>query len=412
MRLVWLAAVGCAGCRAILGIEEPITGDAAPIDTAPGLCASWHPQGFDPCALGTPLPALHLTAAEYRYDTSDAGGRLFEILPDRTQRLIAASGLTLAQSDSSTVAVLSLDALTVDPGVAIQIAGLKPLLIVAWSSIAVDGAIDAGSHAAVPILGPGVGGNPICEDGVAGKGGGGVPDSAGGSGGGGGGGAQAQGGAGGAGKSASGGIGGAAVAASLIRAGCPGGNSGTAGDIATGPSTKLTQARGGAGGGALRLVAHDAIAIAGSISAGGAGGEAAPINSACGGGGGGSGGYLGFEAPSVTVSGVVAANGGGGGGGGFSLGAGDPGSDGLSGDQAAPGGAITADGCGQPGGPGSALLQLGGDPGASFVAASCTQMVKTGGGGGGGGAAGYVLINSPDFTAAPAAKLSPPAIGP
>ena len=141
MRQVWILAVASLGCRGILGIEEPTTRDG----DAPASCAMWHPQGFDPCALGAPLPALHLGAGQYTYDTTTDGGTL----SDGNNRAIRQSLLTVTQFDGSTVAVLSVDALAVDAGAKLDVIGRKPLLVVAWSSAMIDGAIDAGSHIGV-----------------------------------------------------------------------------------------------------------------------------------------------------------------------------------------------------------------------------------------------------------------------
>jgi len=124
MRSVWLLALATFGCRNILGIEDPIkVPDADPSVT----CLSWHPQGFDPCALGTPMPALHLGAGQYVYETAGttaAGGKLSEILPGNTTRVVLQSNLAITQPDNSTVAVLSVESLTVDAGATISVMGV------------------------------------------------------------------------------------------------------------------------------------------------------------------------------------------------------------------------------------------------------------------------------------------------
>ncbi len=81
---------------------------------------------------------------------------------------------------------------------------------------------------------------------------------------------------------------------------------------------------GGGGGGALQLSASEQIMIgaAGEVLAGGGGGTGGPEcgdGDAGGGGGGGAGGAIFFEAPNVSVDGLVIANGGGGGAGGNGL---------------------------------------------------------------------------------------------
>jgi hypothetical protein len=393
MRSPWLLALAAFGCRSVLGIEEPLTTDAR-ADSAPPSCVSWHPQGFDACSLGLPHAALQLVPGAYRYDTSNEVGALMGITG------VLAEGSTLMLGGAQ-VAVLSVEALTVERNATLRVVGLKPLLIVSWSTIRIDGALDAGSHIAEPVqfgAGAGQGCTTAGMDGT-------IATDAGGSGGGGGGGAQAAGGTGSFGgggtMTALGGNGGGR-AASAFRGGCGGGASGPAGRIATDPSNSNTQAHGGAGGGAIRLVAHDAIVVDGSVSANGAGGAGAPLRSACGGGGGGAGGHVALEAAAVTVGGTLAANGGGGGGGGGSTGNfGTDGSDGKIDAAPAPGGGPSAMGCGGQGGAGAAGIQLGGSDG---VPDAC------GGGGGGGGAVGYILVVSPNFTTGPSAKVSPSAM--
>ena len=399
MRLAWILVLAASGCRGILGIEQPVDVIDAAVD-APELCATWHPQGFDPCTLGAAMPALHLGAGQYVYDTTLDGGKL----TDSAGQLVAQSRLTVLQSDGSAVAVLSVDALAIDAGATLRVVGLRPLLVVAWSTAVIDGAIDAGSHIGMPALGANA--NVVCA-GTAGIDGTNA-SIMGGSGGGGGGGFQGQGGhagSGGTSPAASGGRGGSAVATApaAIHGGCPGGASGTAGGVAVPPATPVTQTRGGAGGGAIWLVAHDSIEIAGSISANGAGGAGAQLGSVCGGGGGGAGGHVALEAPSVTISGTATANGGGGGGGGAVTDPGHDGEDGKADVQAAAGGALAAKSCGRPGGAGSAQAMLAG---------SDALGTDTCGGGGGGGAAGFIIIASPGYTATPTAKISPPAIVP
>jgi len=404
MRSVWLLALATFGCRSLLGIEEPITGTDAAVDAA--SCTGWHPMGFDPCSFA-PVTLPLLGPGAYVYDTTLDGGTLF----DSNRRVIVASKLTLTQPDQSVVAVLSVDALAIAPGVTVSVIGRKPLLVVAASTITIDGVLDAGSSIGVTDVARhtaqtikfGAGANEACAINVGGDGANAVAGA--GSTGGGGGGLQGTGGAGarGAGAPLGGGAGGVSVPALVLRAGCPGGASGTAGATATPPAAQSSQALGGAGGGAIRLVARDAITVAGSVSANGAGGAGAPQRSACGGGGGGSGGYVGLEAPTVAIgaTGVVTANGGGGGGGGGGTDAGNEGSDGKIDLQVAPGGAASASGCGQAGGAGSLATQLSGET--AVLAGGCVA-----GGGGGGGAAGYVVIASHGFAAEATAKISPP----
>ena len=407
MRSLWLLALAASGCRAILGIEEP----PPLVDSGgPAMCASWHPAGFDPCALEISKPALMLGDAQYTYRTTTTSGALY----DAANNVVLSSGQSVMQLDGSTVSVLSIGQLTTSAGTRLAVVGPRPLLVVSWSSIVVDGVIDAGSHlkiidaaAHVAQIIQGAGADQGCVT-SAGSDGGDAPSTQppGGSGGGGGGGGQALGGAGGRGgrgvaQGGPGGQPGTAGADGAFRGGCPGGTSGAAGLIARSPATAGSRALGGAGGGAIRLVAHDSIEVRGTISANGAGGAGAPTSSACGGGGGGSGGHIGFEAPIVLLGGSITANGGGGGGGGDASLPGNDGADGAVGTQAAPGGAVASSGCGQPGGAGAAAATLGGAPATSSDACS-------GGGGGGGGATGFIVVRSPGYTPG-AVTLSPAA---
>ncbi|TMQ06492.1 MAG: hypothetical protein E6J90_46200 [Deltaproteobacteria bacterium] len=402
MRSVWLLALAASGCRAILGIgDPPALGDGGFVS-----CEGWHPEGFDPCALTITTDKLALGGAAYTYDTSVAGGTLY----DAAHQAVVTSDQMIMQSDGSAVAVLAVGELTTAAGSTLAVVGPRPLLIASWSSITLDGALDAGSHLGVvdaaahiaQTIRFGAGANQGCT-GSAGHDGG--PAMAGGSGGGGGGSFQAAGGGGGQGgiDAVAGGAAGAVAAIAILHGGCPGGSSGAAGSVARPPASAGSRALGGAGGGAIRLVAHDAIDVAGAVSANGAGGAGAPTRSACGGGGGGAGGYLGFEAPSVRfgAGAIVTANGGGGGGGGNTSETGGDGGDGVVGSQPAPGGA-GAPSCGGLGGAGAAASRLGG---ATAVNASCA-----GGGGGGGGSSGFIVVRSPGFvpgaaTVSPAAQI-------
>src|SRR5262249_26456421 len=148
------------------------------------------------------------------------------------------------------------DALTIEAGATLSVVGSRPLLVVSWSTIRIDGAIDASSH--IGTLPLGAGANQACSV-MSQLGGDGPPDApgpGGGSGGGGGGGHQGMGGAGGMAVATAGGSGGVRIASSVIRGGCPGGNSGLAGPIAQQPASPSTYSPGGGGGGAIRLVAH------------------------------------------------------------------------------------------------------------------------------------------------------------
>jgi hypothetical protein len=138
-------------------------------------------------------------------------------------------------------------------------------------------------------------------------------------------------------------------------------------------------APGGLPGGVIHLIAGGSITITGSINASGAGGFGGPVNR--GGGGGGSGGFIGVDAPSITIDpgAKLLAAGGGGGGGGDGGNAGMPGGNPTFGMPGLGGvGPMGGDG-----GNGSGFNGLDGSPG--------KQNLDPHGGGGGGGA-GFITF--------------------
>jgi hypothetical protein len=148
---------------------------------------------------------------------------------------------------------------------------------------------------------------------------------------------------------------------------------------------------GGPGGGALYIVAKEAIDLGnGVINASGGGGEGGEGGDdqggrGGGGGGGGAGGMILLEAPSVLgVGATIVANGGGGGEGGDDASGGRDGQDG----QPSPTRAL--------GGSGGSSGGAGGAGGAGTSAAGETMNINSsGGGGGGGGGVGYIRIVAP-----------------
>ena len=218
MRSVWLLALAASGCRAILGIgDPPALGDGGFVS-----CEGLHPEGFDPCALTITTDKLALGGAAYTYDTSVAGGTLY----DAAHQAVVTSDQMIMQSDGSAVAVLAVGELTTAAGSTLAVVGPRPLLIASWSSITLDGALDAGSHLGVvdaaahiaQTIRFGAGANQGCT-GSAGHDGG--PAMAGGSGGGGGGSFQAAGGGGGQGgiDAVAGGAAGAVAAIAILHGG-------------------------------------------------------------------------------------------------------------------------------------------------------------------------------------------------
>jgi hypothetical protein len=416
MRPVWILALAASGCRGLLGIGDavvidldapPATSDAPAVADAldaPAACTAWQLAGLDACAFPPSAP-LVLSGGAYTYDTRTAGGTLSGPTGD-----VLSSPYMIAPADGTPTAVLSIEALTISAGTTITVTGPKPLLVLAWSTLEIDGALDASSRRQAMQIGAGA--NEGCTTLSGAPGSDAAAAGSGGSGGGGGGGAQGAGAVGGdGGRIVVGGGAGGAAAAAAFRGGCPGGASGTAGHGATLPATSGSFALGGAGGGAVRMIAHDQITLgsAAIVSANGAAGAGAPLQSACGGGGGGAGGYLGFEAPVVMIDGTVTANGGAGGGGGGPTDLGHDGEDGAPSLIAARGGGGSATACGRPGGDGSDATSLDGHRGASFAPADCAA---TGGGGGGGGAAGFLVVASPAFTATASSTISPPVLRP
>ena len=263
-------------------------------------------------------------------------------------------------------------ATTITVGGATHATGARALVLVATEAIDVQNELDASSTAAAPGA---AANSAACTVAQAGA------DDTGGGAGGAGGGFQAKGGDGGRGDEnnngaptgkAAGGTAGASQTTAIIRGGCKGGDGGTAG---------AQRGVGANGGGAVYLIAGTSITVGtnGGVYAAGGGGLFG--NNCDGGGGGGSGGMIGFDAPTITNSGKVAANGGGGGGGGGSGTAGGAGGDGttINYNMRAAAGTAGAGNAG-PGGQGSAI---GNTTGAVGGNGDC-------GGGGGGGGVGLV----------------------
>jgi hypothetical protein len=373
---------------------QPPSPDAVAIDgmiaaDAPDACLAWmpKPKHFDPCVIGVSSTALALAGpGTYTFDT------MTNTLRDPANALIAVTASTQPQATGIDASILDTGSFAIANGATLRVVGPHPLIIASWSSIAVAGGIDVGSHPGVAGAGTGVG---PCTAATAGHD---EPLTSGGSGGGGGGALRGNGGKGGPGDSPTqnaGGMGGAAVAIpQIVRGGCTGAASGKAGPgDAANPS--LTSP-GGAGGGGLQLTARTSAAISGKVIAGGQGGGGSATGSANGGGGGGSGGYVGIDAPTVTVTGTVAANGGGGGGSSPFAGTGVAGHDGDATTTAAPGG--DASSCSLAGAVGSA--------GGALDGANAGTTIQACGGAGGGGGAGFVLVFATTATLT-SATLSP-----
>ncbi|HEY0483664.1 MAG TPA: hypothetical protein VGD37_39365 [Kofleriaceae bacterium] len=270
--------------------------------------------------------------------------------------------------------------------------GSRALVLIGADLVHVVGTLDASSKH--PVGGPGSGrkgaaaGTGTCAAAGAGK------NDAGGGGGGAGGSLGTTGGAGGdgdgnntgqpVGKSTGGSPGAAQTPPAVLRGGCSGG----AGGDGANTDASHTGGAGGEGGGAIYLIAGQMIVVDGDIFASGAGGSATsgPQGAEQGGGGGGSGGMIGLDAPTIQVSGRIAANGGAGGGGGADRGGGDggDGSTALWNTRAPPGqGDTNPQGNGGNGAAGTAIGMAG----------QLDVADAAGGGGGGGGGLGIVWID-------------------
>jgi hypothetical protein len=398
-------------------IDAALPIDAVLID-APPVCASWHPVHFMPCLIGSPMPGLTLTmtASPYKYDTTTDGG----VLTDKDGTVVVTSPLTIQQTDNSYVAVLSVATFTVGPNTLVNVVGPKPLLVASWGMLDVMGEIDVGSHTTetdptnhiqqTTTFGAGAQSAscalPSSSTGPTLATAGQIAVLSGGSGGGGGGAFHGNGGDGAVGDMnctapatcpRTGGPGGTdGVMPTLVRAGCPGADSGAAGPGALAPATATTISKGGLAGGAIELAAMGDIHIAGTLRAGGAAGAGAPQGSATGGGGGGAGGYIGLDSHNMVMTGgTIAANGAGGGGSAPFAQHGNVGQDGQASQAAATGGAAY----------GNAMCGLAGANGSTLANGALAIGNDTCGGGGGGGGAGWVIAYTTNH--AGAGSISP-----
>jgi hypothetical protein len=249
-----------------------------------------------------------------------------------------------------------------------NVRGPKPIVLVATDSVMISDALDVASHR-MQQQGPGAN-----WSGCGSPGGGADRDNGGG---GGAGGSFITAGANGAtgdNGNASAGTATAALAApTLLHGGCPGADGGDG-------NTNDNGGPGANGGGAIYIVAANAISVTGLINASGAGALGGGHYS--GGGGGGSGGMIVLYAPQIDATGKLLANGGGGAGGG------DNNSNGMSGSDEMVANPLTAPPGGNgPGGPGGDGFTQGTD--ATIGGAGGSNR----GGGGGGGGAGFIGIN-------------------
>jgi hypothetical protein len=356
--LVGLAACGFDHGRD-LSAGDGGNGDGGGSGSDGTVCAwSYTPTNFDPCML--PAPAALTVATSTTIDTATT------MLPKKL----------ITQSDATTITVIHLSQLTVDPLATLTVTGTGIVF-------AVDGPVDINGTLVA------VGGNDNtvhCED-SRGTPGSDSNDTGGGGGGGGGAAAANDGGDGGDGSGTqAGGKGskGSKVSStqSPLRGGCRGGNGGR--------FNSLGQASaGGRGGGALQISTNDKITIRGMLDAAGRGGGGGP-SAHIGGGGGGSGGAIFLEGPTIELglaSRLCADGGSGGEGGGVTV----AGNSGVTGECTGIAGAQTEETFNSAGGPGG-----GGGYLVSSSGGNAGGATSSGGGGGGGGGVGWVRVKSPN----------------
>lgn len=337
------------GCNKLLGIEDFSLAPDADVD-APGpdaqLC---YGQGLAPvCLTSAPMGARTLDVA---IDT-DAMGTCSDVI---------------AQVGGPELCVIAATQITVSASVTVT--GSRPLMLLATETITVDGVLDVSSRRSPARVGAGAN-FTACGAGTA------PLNTTNGAGGGAGGTFGAAGATGGDGAPAgvvvnNNGVAPAVLPVTFVRGGCKaqdGGDSGTA-----------QGGLGGASGGAVYLFAGTMIDVTGNIFASGAGAGASALRA--GGGGGGAGGLIGLEAPTINVSGILAANGANGSGGSGSTAGGGAGTDGattlFSTQPAGTAGGATGGGAGGRGATGAVAASIGGT--------GSTAVAGTAGGGGGGG---------------------------
>ncbi len=377
----------------------PRPADAGTPDAnCPGSVLSVVPSNFGACDILSPLNDASLSNGTYVIDTTSKTLR-----KEGDANVLGLNAVVLPQTGGPDLLVWSVNSLVVDATAVVVVRGDRPLAIVSFNSITIDGGLLA--NATFEQAGPGGGGPSggsvpsFCNSGT------GAPGivqthmgSSSGSGAGGGGFGLAGGGgarvvdAGGSTIRADGGSTNGNAQLVPLRGGCGGGTGGNGGGA------------GGAGGGAIQLVANDAlnIGVTGRIVARGGGGRGS-ADAVTGGAGGGAGGAILLEASTINVDGDLAANGGGGAegtsGGGVTY-FGEDGGNGKNGDTPAWGGSSGSwGGDGGNGGYLSATAEDGNE--------GAENVDPMAGGGGGGGAVGRIRINTSSFNANFTSTITP-----
>ncbi len=339
---VVIFAVALGGCRALIGIDEPVVAsdalvgdgvDAVPTDARE--CFGVAP--FELCTRAPVRTSFDVSAAEVLDTTSTCDVII------RGWCVVIANNVSIAGQ--------------------LRLTGARPFALLALNAMTVSGTVSADANGST--AGPGADAS-TCNSGVA------AQSGINGGGGGGGGSFATQGGAGGSG-SGGGNAGGTAPAIVLViddlRGGCRG-SVGGQGSTSANPA--------GAGGGAVYLLSAGALSISGKIDASGGGGGRGNASKS-GGSGGGSGGMIVLWSPQITGSPSLIANGGGGGGGADNGASGTPGSECTS----------TAAANGGPGG--GPLVGAGGKGSTGSGPGNSGTDDATGAGGGGGGGGGGVI---------------------
>ena len=371
---IWGLALVLTGC----GFTGSFGSDAAdpgpPTDAAvTAIDAPPGPgSGSDAPVDGKPEPLCIGTFVRVCVDPPQAALAL------STQR-IDTSGSTMCATYTSTpptdACVITGTQIVIPERTVVTVVGRRPLILLSTRDLTISGTLDAASHP--DRTGPAADTGSCAinfTDPTTNRSGGGWGGSFGGAGGNGG-------------KSPRG-VGGVApslVTVTALTGGCAGGNGAnnffgfSAGD-------------GGRSGGAVLLIAAQAVLVDGVVDASGRGGSPGNggLGTGGGGGGGGSGGMIVLDAATVGVPGACFANGGGGGEGGNST-SGHAGSESPEPDTVGAGG-TGGNSTGGTGGAG-AFGDTGASPGRNGSSAS--PLPGNGGGGGAGGGAGVIKVFAP-----------------
>jgi hypothetical protein len=370
----WLPILLLAACKFSTSLtpgDGDNTGGEPLIDAPPDS----PPDAFDEKCFGSGAFYLCLSAVPTGSVSLDGQTILTTPCNNNTELVSMLGGVP--------VCVIAANQISLAGGQTAGIVGNKPLVLVAVTSILINGVLDVSSVRG--NTGPNA--NPaVCNNtGING-----AMNIAGG-GGGAGGSFGSIGGAGGTGGGGGGGMPTAPVAkpVTVLRGGCAGGTGAT--------GTAGTAAIGGPGGGAVYLVSRGTLTIGGTINASGGGGEGAPDNK-IGGGGGGSGGMIVLDAMSLVINANarIVANGAGGAAGAGNVGAAEDGREPITTTPLVP--AL--------GGPTNTGGAVPGGNGAAGPTAATAGMPNANGGGGGGGGVGIVRVLRGGTI--PAAQVSPP----